>query len=106
MLTPSADFAIPPAASVAASVVDFPEPSFGLSSLWTESTALSVVRFALRPMFVPKRFIPSPMPFAVAPGSFTAAVTPLPTFSTELPAAARKTWLFDTSSSLARAPTS
>ena len=86
--------------------MDFCSPSAFLSSLVAESTALSVVRFALRPRFVPKRLTPSPMPSAVAFGSFTTEATPLPTLSTDVPAAFTKTSLFDTLSSSARQPTS
>ena len=98
---------MPVPALAALSVVDFCDPSACLSSsLVTESTALSPVRLALRPRFVPKRLTPAPTPLAVAPGSLTAAATPLPTFSTDVPAAFRNTSLFDTSSSWASAPTS
>ncbi len=104
--TPSTELATPAPVSAAFSPVDLDWPSAGSSSSFTSSTALSPVRLALRPRFVPKRLMPPPTPLAVASGSLTADETPLPTFSTDVPADFRNTSLFDTFSSSASAPTS
>jgi hypothetical protein len=47
--------------------------------------------------------MPAPRPFTVASGSFTAAAAPLPTLTTDCPAADRNTSVFETSSSAASA---
>ena len=96
--------AAPAPASAALSVEDFSGSVDGFwSSLLTASVADSAARLPLRPRLVPKRFKPPPMPLAVASGSLTALATPLPTFSTEVPAAFMKTSVFEISSRLVRA---
>jgi hypothetical protein len=79
--------------------------SFGAAaslSLPAESTA----RFDMRPRLTPNRLMPLPTPLAVSTGSVTTFTVLLPTFRTAPPADLRKTSLFETSSSEARAPIS
>ena len=57
------------------------------SGFGASDVAPSTARLVRRPMLTPIFFTPLPIPLAVASGSVTALATPLPTLTTDSPAA-------------------